>query len=204
MAEQTTPHKYVCVYCSSSDAVDPQYLEAAEALGKAIVSRNCGLVYGGAKSGLMGMTARTVAGLGGAVVGVIPRRLAELGQGLPEITEYIITDDMRQRKAAMEDRADGFVALPGGFGTFEEILEIITLKQLGYHNKPIVLVNTGGFYDPLVAAFEQLYKLKFAKEATRELYTVTATPEEALEYIVNYVPGKIVSKWFNPDNPAEN
>lgn len=198
--KQNSAKKYICVYCSSSDAVDQVYLDDARKLGEELVRRNCGLVYGGAKSGLMGLTARTVAELNGEVVGVIPRKLAELGQGLPEISDYIITDDMRTRKAAMEERADGFIALPGGFGTLEEILEIITLKQLTYHNKPITLVNTDGFYDPLTAAFESLYTKNFAKEASRSLYSVVDTPEAAVDYIINYVPGKIVSKWFNRDN----
>lgn len=188
----------VCVYCSSSDAVSPLYFQAAEALGAGIAARGCDLVYGGANLGLMGALARAATAAGGRVIGVIPGALRERGLAYEEADELIITRDLRERKAIMEQRADAFVALPGGFGTLEELLEMLTLRQLRMHDKALVLLNVRGFYDPLAALFEQLYRERFAKPF-RDLYHVAPTAEAALAYLDGYTPFLAPAKWFSPE-----
>lgn len=187
--------KAICVYCSSSDALDPAFYEAAEVLGTEIARQGHTLVYGGARTGLMGTIARTVHQCGGRVVGVIPEMLAAAQQGWDGADEYVITKDMRERKSVMELRADAFVAMPGGFGTLEEVLEILTLKQLRTHNKPLVLMNTLGYYDPLIRLFEHIYQQHFAKAAHRQLYHISPDARDVLTYIDSYQPPDIPVKW---------
>ena len=170
--------KTICVYCSSSEAVPSDYFKAAEELGRSIAKRGYTLVFGGGEIGLMGALARAATAYKGRVVGVIPERLASLAYERAD--EMIVTKDLRERKAVMEERADAFVALPGGFGTLEELLEALTLKQLSYHNKPIVLVNTAGFYDPLADIFERIYAAGFTKAVYRELYHIADDSGDAL------------------------
>lgn len=188
--------KYICVYSSSSSAVDRAYFDTARELGTLMANRDMGLIFGGGVVGLMGETARAVHDFGGQVVGVIPKALNEKGIVYEFCDELIITKGLRERKAIMDTRADGFIALPGGFGTLEELLEIITLKQLRYHNKPIVILNVKGFYDGLIEVFENIIKLKFAKINSRDLYFVAGNVEEALLYIDNYVPVQTGPKWL--------
>jgi uncharacterized protein (TIGR00730 family) len=185
--------KTICVYCASSEAVPTDTFQAAEALGEAIARRGYILVYGGGNIGLMGALARAASAKRGRVVGVIPQALVQLAY--EEADELIVTHDLRERKAVMEARADAFVALPGGFGTLEELLEVITLKQLSLHNKPVVLVNTAGFYDPLVAVFERIYAAGFTKAVYRALYHVAANPDDALAYVDGYTPVELPKKW---------
>ena len=154
------------------------------------------LVYGGGRVGLMGVLARAVHAHGGKVVGVIPDFLRAKEVAYEEADELIVTRDLRERKAIMESRSDAFVALPGGFGTLEEILEILTLKQLATHAKPVVFLNAQGFFDPLLALFEQLYREQFAKEETRAHYHVASAAHEALDHIERYQPPEPVAKWF--------
>lgn len=191
----------VCVYSSSSDAVAPQFVEAAEALGAALAKRQMTLVFGGGCVGLMGVVARAVHQHGGQVIGVIPEFMRSREIAYEESNELIVTKTMRERKAIMEERSDAFVTLPGGFGTLEEILEIITLKQLETHSKPVVLLNTRGFFDPLLAMFEQLYRERFTKEHYRGHYHVAAEPEAALLHLENYQPPPRVQKWFATEPP---
>ena len=186
----------VCVYCSSSDAVPQVYVRAARKLGELIGTRGHSLVFGGGAVGLMGVLAEGAHRSGARVTGVMPRAFEGRGISSPHVEEMIVTADMRERKAAMAERADAFIALPGGFGTLEELLESITLKQLGYHSKAVALLDTGGFYSPLLEQFERLYALSFAKAAYRRLYHVAADPEGALEYVESYRPSPLVSKWF--------
>ncbi len=173
----------VCVYSSSSATIAPGFFAAATELGAALALAGYTLVYGGAQVGLMGATARAVHAHGGRVVGVIPDGLRTREIVYEEADELIVTADMRTRKAIMEARAAAFVALPGGFGTLEEILEILTLKQLGWHRKPLVLLNTAGFYDPLIDLFEHIYRGQFAPVATRQLYYVTADVAAAVAHV---------------------
>jgi hypothetical protein len=186
----------VCVFSSSSDAVAPHYMDAASALGTLLAERKLTLIYGGGKVGLMGAVARAVHARGGRVIGVIPHYLRKKEVAYEEADELIVTRDWRERKAVMEERADAFVALPGGFGTLEEILEILTLKQLEAHAKPVVFLNTGGFFDPLMALFEQLFRERFTKADYRGHYHVAAEPRRVFEHFDSYQPPASVKKWF--------
>lgn len=187
-----TSGKNICVYCSSSDALDAAYYDAANALGTAIATGGHTLVYGGGRTGLMGTVARAVHAGGGRVVGVIPDPL--MPYCYTPADELITTRDMRERKAVMEARADAFVGLPGGFGTLEEVLEVITLKQLRFHDKPIVMMNTLGFYDRLLGAFEHIFEAHFAKQEFRQIYHVAPDAEAVLSHISAYHPVELPGK----------
>ncbi len=193
--EQGTPvNKSIAVFCSSSDAIDKSYVIAAEELGEAIAKRGCDLVYGGGNVGLMGKLAKKVQEHGGKVTGVIPRAIEHVAyRGADEL---ICSKDLRERKAIMEERSDAFISLPGGFGTLEETMEILTLKQLNFHTKPIVLLNTNGFYDKLFDLFERIYSDSFTRESYREYYYSTSNPDEAMTYIDNYQPPTQKNKWY--------
>ena len=151
-----TELKTVCVYCGSNTGHAAGYREAAVELGRAIADAGVRLVYGGGSIGLMGLVARTVLDRGGGVTGIIPKFLRDREIMLKEADELIITEDMHERKQTMFERADAFVALPGGIGTLEEVVEIATWAQLDQHAKPIMMVNVGGFWDPLVAQFHRM------------------------------------------------
>lgn len=189
------PRKSVCVYCSSSDHVSPAFFSVAQELGEAIVGNGYRFIYGGGDIGLMGAIARSVHKHGGHVVGVIPEFLRQPGICYELSDELIVTADMRERKAVMEARADAFIALPGGFGTLEEMLEIITLKQLRVHNKPIVFLNTNGFYNGLNEVFEHIFENKFAKQHYRDLYHFAEGVADAVAYIEGYEPPALAEKW---------
>ena len=176
----------VCVYASSSMRLAQKYYDTARELGRHMVRAGYGLCFGGGKLGLMGALADEILSLGGRAVGVIPASLNVENVVHEACHEMIVTKTLRERKQIMEERAMGFIALPGGFGTLEEVLEIITLKQLAYHTKPIVLLNAFGYYDPLLAQFEQAYAQGFAGEDARALYSVAQTPEEAVRYLQEY------------------
>ena len=141
--------KAICVYCGANAGVDPVYADAARALGRALVENNLSLVYGGGNVGLMGIIADEVLRMGGEVTGVIPTALVEREVGHTGLTRQFIVKDMHERKAMMASLADGFIAMPGGMGTLEELFEMLTWSQLGIHAKPIGLLNVGGFYDGL-------------------------------------------------------
>jgi hypothetical protein len=186
----------ICVYCSSSDAVAPEYFSSARELGASIAQQGHSLIFGGTDAGLMAAVSHTAKQQGGRVVGVIPESIHSRGLGYKDADELIVTPDMAQRKVLMEERADVFVALPGGFGTLEEVLQVITLKQLQYHSKPVVFINTNGFYDRLLHFFEQTYEEKFAKPIYRELYHVSADPAGVFTFLASYEPPKLAAKWF--------
>jgi hypothetical protein len=177
----------VAVYCSSSDDIDRRYFQDAEALGTALAEQGWRLVYGAGSVGLMGAVARATHAAGGKVYGVIPHAL-DRREVTYECDELLRVETMRERKALMEENADAFIALPGGFGTFEEILEVIVLKQLGYHDRSIVFVNTLNYWNPLIALFEETIRQHFARPTNRNLYKVVETPHEAIAYIANYYP----------------
>jgi hypothetical protein len=186
----------ICVYCSSSAAVDEAYVTAARELGALIAAGGHSLVYGGCHVGLMGDVARAVKEGGGLVLGVVPRRIADLGLVYAQADELVITETMAERKALMEARSDAFVAMPGGFGTLEETLQALTLKQLGYLQGPIVLLNTLGFYGDLLAHFRRLYYERFARPEYARLYHVAATPRETMDHIEGYRDEALPGKWF--------
>lgn len=187
----------ICVYCSSSSAVASVYFEAAQALGARIAERGDTLIYGGADVGLMGAIAHAVKAGGGRVIGVMPEALEAMKITFQGADEFVLTRDMRERKAVMEARADAFVMLPGGFGTLEEITEILTLRQLGLHSKPIVILNVAGFYDPLIALFDHFYTAKFAKPS-QAMYHITDTVPNLFAYLDAYTPEAMPRKWFGP------
>jgi uncharacterized protein (TIGR00730 family) len=146
-----TSIRSVCVYCGSSDGGDPRFGEAAEALGRTLAAEGIGLVYGGGGDGLMGRLARATLAGGGFVTGIIPNFLVRKEHALTDAQELLVVENMHERKQAMFERADAFVALPGGLGTLEELVEQMTWAQLGRHQKPIMVANINGFWDPLLA-----------------------------------------------------
>ena len=180
------PNVSVCVFCASSDHVSEQYTQTARSLGLELVSRGMVLLYGGGNNGLMGVLSETIHNSGGKIIGVIPRSLKDLGYGYKKTDEMIVTDGLRERKAIMEKRADAFIGLPGGFGTLEELVEIITLKQLAMHDKPIVILNVNNFFNGLLMQFERGYEELFISEKCRRLYHVTDSVSEGLDYIDDY------------------
>ncbi len=186
----------ICVFCSSSDAVDGVYLAVAAEMGALIGGAGHTMVYGGGRVGLMGAAARAAQEKGGKVIGVIPTFMNRPGVPYLECDELQFTADMRERKTRMIAMSDAFIALPGGFGTLEEISEVITQKQFDFVKGPLVAVNTGGFYDHLAAFFEGFYALRFAKPAFRATCPFVPGPVEAMAYIREYVPPASTSKWF--------
>lgn len=158
------PNRKLCVYCGSGNGRNPAYVEAARALGKSMADANIGLVYGGGSLGLMGEVAKSVLQNDGHVTGIIPEFLANRERMLTDVNELIVTADMHERKMTMFARSSGFVALPGGLGTLEELAEISTWAQLGQHNKPIILCNIAGYWDPLVTLLTHMREEKFIRE----------------------------------------
>jgi len=173
----------VCVYCAASNHLPEVYFAAARALGAGLAQRGWSLIYGGGGVGLMGAVADAVHAAGGKVVGIIPQALLEREAAFLQADDLIVTMTLRERKQLMDDRSDAFITLPGGFGTLEEVLEIMTLRQLDYHDKPIVIVNIGGYFDPLLRQFEHIFAEGFAHGSYRNLYTVVGSSEEALELL---------------------
>lgn len=188
--------KLLCVYCASSDRIDPKYVAAAEQLGRDLVARGWGLVYGGGKTGLMGAVARGTKQAGGHVVGVIPEFMKARELAFDEADELITVITMRERKLLMETRADAFVTLPGGFGTLEEIMEILTLRQLDVVRKPCVIFNQDGFYDDLIRLFEKMLAERFFKESNMRLFSVARTLPEIFAQIESTEPVVAETKWF--------
>ncbi len=188
--------KNICVFCSSSSAVENVYFDAAAEAGKKIAENNDTLLFGGANVGLMRKLALVVKENKGKITGVIPQKIKDNNLACEITDKLIVTPDMHSRKAKLEELADVFIALPGGFGTLEELSEVLTLKHLGYHNKPVVILNINGFYDNLLEFYETIYKEKFAKEYYREYYFVTDNTEKAFEYIKKYTPPENIKKWF--------
>lgn len=171
----------VCVYCASSNACEPRYHEVARKLGGLLADAGCMLVYGGGRSGSMGALADGALARGGRVVGIIPRFMRELEWGHEDITELLEVEDMRTRKHEMLSRASAVVALAGGCGTFEELMEAITLKRLGLYLGPIIIVNTGGYYDPLLQQFSRAIDGRFMDTRHGAMWQVVAEPEEVVQ-----------------------
>lgn len=188
--------KLLCVYCASSDRIDPKYGVAAEQLGREMVARGWGLVYGGGKTGLMGAVARGTKAAGGRVVGVIPEFMKAKELAFDEADELVTVITMRERKLLMETRADAFVTLPGGFGTLEEIMEILTLRQLDVVKKPCVIFNQDGFYDDLIKLFERMLAERFFKPSNMDLFRVAKTVPDVFTQIDAAANVTAESKWF--------
>ena len=186
----------VCVFCGSNVGIDAAYKQAAEELGREIARRGWELVYGGGSVGLMGALADAVLAAGGRVTGVIPEMLATKELLHTGATKMHVASTMHARKALMEELADAFVALPGGYGTFEELLEIITWAQLGIHAKPIGLLNVRGFYDGLARFFDHAIGEGFIKQQHRDLIVTAATGSDLLDLLVRHEMPR-VKKWIN-------
>ncbi len=172
--------KSICVFCGSRTGKKPAYTEAAKALGKALAERGLGLVFGGGHVGLMGVVADAVLDHGGAVTGVIPDFLVARELAHPRLSELIVVNSMHERKAIMAERSDGFIAMPGGFGTFEEFCEVLTWGQLSLHAKPMGLLNVNGYYDPLLSLFDQALTQDFLSAKNRALVLEAPQPEQLL------------------------
>jgi cytokinin riboside 5'-monophosphate phosphoribohydrolase len=195
-------NKIICVYSSSSCTIDSLYFELAANLGREIALQKNILLFGGGLNGLMGTVAKATHNFNGKVIGVIPKALNIEGVVYRHCDELIVTEGLRERKAVMDSRSDAFIALPGGYGTLEETMEIITLKQLKYHNKPIVILNANGFYDQLLQQFDTFIDQRFAKPECRQLYFVTDQIPDALEYIDTYRPFPFTDKWLTDAKPT--
>lgn len=186
----------LCVFCASSDSVAETYFDAARDLGERIGRGGHELIYGGTDVGLMGALARATHARGGRVTGVIPDKIYDRGLGYSSADELIVTSTMEERKRKMEDLADAFLALPGGFGTLDEVFQAIALRQLHYHTKPVVFLNVNGYYEPLMEFLELGFKEKFTREAARDFYHLAPDAEQALRYIQDFVPKEAPPKWF--------
>jgi uncharacterized protein (TIGR00730 family) len=186
----------LCVFCGSSKGTRPLFAEAARQLGEQMAGRGLGLVYGGGHIGLMGVLADAVLAGGGEAVGVIPRALVERELAHNRLTALHVVDTMHQRKALMADLADAFAALPGGFGTGDELFEILTWAQLGLHAKPIGLLNVAGFFDPLLAWIERTVEEGFLRAEHRHLLIVRDEPAALLDALVGYRPAAVIPKWI--------
>lgn len=173
--------KSLCVYCGSNPGANGAYAELARALGARLAAEGITLVYGGGNVGLMGEVARSVHEYGGTVVGIIPKGLVDRELAYDPADELLVTGTMRERKAEMDARADAFVALPGGFGTLEELLEVLTLRQLRLHDRPIVLVNVAGYWDPFLAMVGDMVAQSFAPFGEGILFRVAKTAAEAVD-----------------------
>ncbi len=186
----------ICVFCASSESIDEVYRETAFDLGRRVGTLGIDLVYGGAAIGLMGCVARGVHENNGRVVGVLPEIFKKKDIEYSEADELIITKNMRERKGVMDDRSDAFIVLPGGIGTLEEAMEILSMKQLKLTAKPLVFINTNQFFTSLLSHLQEMVDLKFAKAETMELFAIRPEAESALDYILNYTPPKIRNKWL--------
>ena len=170
----------ICVYCGSGPGTDPRFAKDATTLGGILADNGIGLVYGGGSVGLMGAVSSAAIAKGGTVTGVIPQFLGSRERPLADAQELIVTHDMHERKRIMFERSDAFVALPGGIGTLEELVEQITWAQLGRHKKPILVLNTGGFWDPLCALIDHMSKLAFIHTASNVNLLVADRVEDVL------------------------
>ncbi len=182
----------VCVFASSSNNLEKIFYNDASELGRLLGTNGYNIVYGGSRLGMMYVCASAVKANGGSIIGIMPQKLYDFGVGNPEdCDEFILTSGMRERKAKMDEISNAVIALAGGFGTLEEISEMIVQKQLGYNNKPIILLNTNGFYDDLKTFFDKMISQNFAKSGSEKLYYIASNPNDAIEYLNHYKAAKI-------------
>ena len=187
--------KNICVYCGSGSGNDSAYLESAIQIADCLTDAGVGLVYGGASIGVMGQIADQVLARGGSVIGVIPNALLELEIAHQNLTELVVVSDMHKRKATMADRSDGFIALPGGFGTLEELFEMLTWSQLAIHQKPVGVLNVNGFYDRLFDFLDWQVEQGFVKPGHRELLLSSTDPQQLLDKLNSYAPQSVSKLW---------
>ncbi len=181
----------ICVYGASSKTIDAQFTDAGHALGYLLAQHGYGLVFGGGDNGMMGAVARGAHDGGGRIIGIAPRFFNVDGVLYPHCDELIYTETMRERKQKMEDLSDAFIVSPGGIGTFEEFFEILTLKQLGRTKKPLVILNTAGYYDDMLNMMRHTVESNFMSAQTFDLIAVVNTPEQAIDYIEHYVEQEV-------------
>ena len=187
--------KNICVFCSSSNHIADHFFQDAASLGHYIVSKGWGLVYGGTNIGLMGHIADVVLKGNSNVIGVIPRHIQAKGIEKKQCTELILTEHMSERKMTMIARSDVFVALPGGFGTLEEIMEVITLKQLQLHDKPVIFLNNNRYFDHLERFFSHIFSQNFTSSKFRQLYYMAPNLDALAEYLEKYKSPHLTDKW---------
>jgi len=190
--------RLICVYCSSSDKLDQKYYREAERFARQLVAHGWGLVYGGGNRGVMGVVGRTVKEAGGHVVGIIPEFMKTRELALDAANELVTVQTMRERKQLMEERADGFVTLPGGIGTLEEFTEVMTLRYLNLVHKPVILVNQDGFYDELLQFFERMTRERFKSPGLHDLFTVVSTVDEVWPRLEEPKPFIADELWRGP------
>ncbi len=191
--------KYVCVFCGSSRGARPEYAEAARALGQALLRRGLGLVYGGSNVGLMGVLSNTMLEGGGEAIGVMPGFMRAFEPRDDRLTRLIVTDSMHARKAKMAELSDAFIALPGGFGTLEELLEIITHAQIGQHRKPIGLLNAAGYYDPLLVMIDHAVTEGFVRNGHQALVQSSPDADHLLDLLQGYRQPDGIERWMDPE-----
>jgi uncharacterized protein (TIGR00730 family) len=187
----------LCVFCGSSPGARPAYAEAAEELGRLIVEHGIGLVYGGGAVGLMGMLADSVLAEGGEAIGVIPEALVAREIGHAGLSDLRVVGSMHERKALMADLADGFVALPGGLGTVEELLEVYTWAQLGLHRKPCALLDVEGYYEAVARFLDHAVEERFLREEHRAMLMVESDPRTLLGRLERFEPEAVAPKWID-------
>jgi len=193
----TNSIKNVCVFASSSSALENTFYESARELGLLLGENGYNVVYGGSRLGMMYACAGAVKEAGGQICGIMPERIVSFGCSNPDdCDEFYVTKGMRERKALLDEKSDAIIALAGGYGTLEELSEMIVQKQLGYNNKPIVILNTNGFYNNLIKFFDDIVAMKFANQESQKLYYVATSPVDAINYLNNYVSGEIISKYI--------
>lgn len=196
MVPAMPPARAICVFCGSSPGDDPAFVAAAQALGRALATSGRALIYGGSKIGLMGVVADAALAAGGRVTGVIPRGLVDKEVAHQSLTELRVVAGMHDRKAAMADLADAFVALPGGLGTLEELFEVWTWALLGLHAKPVALLRVSGFFEPLIQFLDSLVAHRFVRREHRDLLIVDDDPVNLLARLDAWRPAAAQPKWI--------
>jgi uncharacterized protein (TIGR00730 family) len=196
--DPSPPARRICVFCGSNTGADAVFTEAARDLGTSLADHGFGLVYGGGRVGLMGVVADAALAGGAEVIGVMPAHLVDREIGHRGLTALEVTESMHERKARMAELADGFLVLPGGFGTYEEAIEVLTWNQLGLMTKPVVFVDVAGFYAPLMDFFDAAVRAGFVRDSHRALVQLARTPAEALEMVAREAP-ITEHKWIDLD-----
>lgn len=189
----------ICVYCGSADKLHPDYLASAAALGAALAQRKIRIVYGAGSTGLMGALADGALQAGGEVIGVIPAMFNTPQLAHTRLSHLEVVDSMHTRKARLIEMADGFIALPGGFGTFEELFEVLTWAQIGLHRKPVGLLNTRGYFTPLLKMISQAYSEGFIYNEHRKLFSVAEEPEKLIDALLNHQHPSGLERWLERD-----
>ncbi len=190
--------KRIGIFCGSSNGANGEYIAAAQVMGQALAARGFELVYGGGHVGLMGVVADAALEAGGRVIGVMPQSLVDKEIAHRGLTELLVVQSMHERKAKMAELSDAFIAMPGGFGTYDEFCEILTWAQLGYHRKPVAMLNVAGFYDGLLAFFDYATREGFIRTQHRAMLLVHSDPLALLDDVANHEPA-FIPKWVNAD-----